>query len=211
MDWSSDRLKGWIKKFIDKDLVFIEDIRTINTAKEQRSISEWLILKDYIIDKDFRIQFQLGLTLRKLKSPQRIENLREKIRNKYGLEGLHVAQSVQAGVFIRYVAIILEQDITPQRLKLEINNLFKNIEKSVVFVKTSDDLEQKSAEIITKILANSPKTLSVCSHGSAQKVCAKIMEKVMEKIKNYDQETCDAKTKCIYFLKKKDDEMQTED
>ena len=211
MDWSSGRLNGLIKKFLDKDLVFIEDNETINIAKEQRRISEWILLKDYIISKDFRIQFQLGLTLRKLKIPQKIEKLRGKILTKYGQEGLHVAQSVQTGIFIRYVAIILEQDITPQRLKLEIDNLFRNIEKLVVFVQTLDNSEQKSTEIITKILANSPKTFSVCSYGSAQNVCAKIMENVMGKIKNYDLETCDAKSKCIYFLKKKDDEMQSED
>jgi len=129
IDWSSEKVMTLIKKFKNKELAFIEDIETIDIAKEQRKTTEFDFFKKYIADKHLRILFQMGLTLRKLeKANKDLQPLKEKISNKYDIKGLHIAYFVQNGLFSKYIGSILEKT-TPQRVSFEIKNLLKNITK----------------------------------------------------------------------------------
>jgi len=203
LDWSEEKIKELVVKFNNRDIAFVEDPKTINLAKKQRKTSEWSLFIKYIEDPDLRILFQMGLTLRRLEKQQKQrESLRIKIHNKYGAKGLHIAQFIQNGFFGKYLGNILERTSTPQKLKFEIENLLKNIEKTTSFIKSVDNVNKKTDEISTKILANSPNTFIICSSGSAMKKCEKIKKNVMKRISGYDAELYKTEIKEIYFLNK---------
>lgn len=184
LSWTEEKLKELVTRFKNRDLVFVEDIKTIEIVKEQRKTSEWDIFKNYIDGPELRILFQMGLTLRKLEDePALLTSLRDKILKKYDVKGL-------------------ERTSTPKTLKFDIKNLLQNIEKTVVFIKQQDDVEKKTEEIVIKILANSPKTFIICSSKSAMGKCEKIAKKVMKRISDYTAELYKTEIKEIYFLNK---------
>lgn len=214
LNWSEQKIRVWIEKLRNRELAFIEDSETIDIAKEIRKRGEYDFFKQYVENNDFRILFQMGLTLKKLEDrdehPEEnklLRNLKQKIRDKYNIKGLHIAYFVQNGCFSRYVGNVLDKSPTIQMLKFEIENLFKNIDNTVVFVSGLDkvNINQKADEIITKILANSPKTFIISSTGSATDICKKIKNKVIPKISGYDFEVYESKDKRIYFLNRIDD------
>jgi hypothetical protein len=203
LDWTEDKIKEYVVEFRNRKLAFIDDVETINTAKEQRKTSEWKVFKKYIDDSDLRILFQMGLTLRKLeKDSKRLESLREKIKNKYKRKGLHFAQFIQNGFFLRYYTYLLEKGITPEDLKIAVPNMLKNIENTVIFISQSDDEEVKTDQITSKIYAHSPNTFIICSTKSAMGKCEKIRKKVMKRITGYEFELYKTDIKEIYFLNK---------
>ena len=203
--WTEEKLKRLVEKFHNKDIAFVEDPETINLAKKQRKTSEWSLFKEYIEDPDLRILFQMGLTLRRLEKQQKQrESLRLKIHNKYGAKGLHIAQFIQNGFFGKYVGNILERASTPPKLKVEIENLLNNIEKMTIFIKQDDNMDIKTAETVTKIMANSPNTFIICSTRSAMKKCERIKKNVMKRISGYSAELYKTEIKEIYFLNKEE-------
>jgi len=203
LGWTADRIKEYVVKFRNRELAFIDDVETINTAKEQRKTSEWGVFKKYIDDSDLRILFQMGLTLRKLeKHSKRLESLREKIKNKYKLKGLHFAQFIQNGFFLRYYTHLLEKGITPEELKTAVPDMLENIENTVIFISQSDDEEIKTDQITTKIYAHNPNTFIICSTKSTMGKCETIKRKVMKRITGYESELYKTDIKKIYFLNK---------
>lgn len=211
IDWTEEKIGKFVAKFHDKDIAFIEDPETINTAKKQRKTSEWNVFREYIDDTDLRIQFLMGLTLRKMAKQGKSTNilsLRDKILDKYGIKGLYVAQIIQNGFFSKFLGNVLERASTPQRLKYELENLFKNVENTVVFVKETDNKDMKIAEILAKILAHSPSTFVICGSGYAQAKCYAVKGGVMARISGYDYELYQAKYKSMYFLNKTEESLQ---
>ena len=211
LSWTEQKIKEYVVKFRNKDIAFVEDPETINLAKKQRKTSEWNLFKDYIENPDLRILFQMGLTLRRLekkKEQRHLESLRDKILNKYDANGLHIAQFVQNGFFGKFIGNILERTATPQKLKFEIENLFQNIEKTTIFIKQLDNVDKKTDEIVTKILANSPNTFIICSSGSATAKCEKIKGKVMKRISGYIAELYKTEFKEIYFINRLEESFQ---
>lgn len=86
----------------------------------------------------------MGLTLRRLEKENKpLKNLQNKILNKYDAKGLHIAFFVQNGLFSRYIGTVLDKS-TPQRLTFEIENLFENIDNTVMFVNALDKVNQKN-------------------------------------------------------------------
>ena len=205
LSWTEEKIKGLIVKFHNRDIAFVEDPETINLAKKQRKTSEWAVFKQYVDDPDLRILFQMGLTLRRLEKHQKpLESLREKIKNKYHLEGLHIAQFFQNGFFLKHYTHLLESGLTSEELEVEIPNLLGSINRTVVWIAQADNEEIRIDEIVTKIHANSPKTLIICSTKSAMGKCESIKKKVMKRIIGYDVELYKTDIKEIYFLNRKE-------
>lgn len=208
--FSEEKIKDWVKGFFDKDIAFVENPDTINLVKEQRKTSEYGLFKQYIDDHDLHILFQMGLTLRRLeRQKERIQPLRDKIKDKYDTKGLHIAQLIQNGFFNRFLANALERTPTPQRLKFEIENLFDNIENAVVFVKELDNVDYKVEEITVRILANSPRTFIICGSGFAKTKCHQIGETMKKWIRaralNYTYEVYETQFKEVFFLNKSEE------
>ncbi|MEA3513951.1 MAG: hypothetical protein U9R34_00580 [Nanoarchaeota archaeon] len=102
LEWTNDKLKPWVVKLRNKELAFIRDSETIETAKEQRKKGEYTFFSKYVADEKLRVLFQMGLTLRNLEKSGNIKTLRflkVKIRNTHKREGLHIAYFVQNGLF----------------------------------------------------------------------------------------------------------------
>jgi hypothetical protein len=208
LEWSEDKLKSWIQKFRDKELAFIRDKDTIETAKELRKKGEWAFFSGYVSDRRLRVLFQMGLTLRKLESQgdtDRLKALLTRIRDIHHKEGLHIAYFVQNGLFSKYVAHILETSTTAKDIKDSILYPFTNIEQIVIFIQKTDDIVQKTGEIVAKIHANSPDTFMISScQETAMDKCAKIKDRVMKAVSSsYEIESYSSDIKEIYLLNRK--------
>lgn len=208
IEWTEEKLKQFVRRFKDRNLIFVEESETIALVKEQRKKGEWNIFKSYIKDNDFRILFQTGLALREIERRRNDFNpLIIKIRKKYKEKGVSIARFVQNGLFSRYLGSILDTGAGTEEVKSEIEDLFENIDKKVVFIDTTDKPKIKTTEIITKIYAHSPNIFIISSAGTAAKVCEKIKKGVMSKISsNYICEFYEAEQtglkKSIYILSK---------
>lgn len=206
IDYTEEKLKAWIAKFRNKELAFVEDQDSINIAKELRTRPEYEFFSTYIEDRSQRVLFQMGLLLRELETnTDRLQTARTRIRNNYGLKGLHFAQLVQSGSFSRYIASIFDKFATKQQLKFEIINLIEKIDTMVTFVMEMDNVEDQSNTIITRIRANSPNTYIVCSFRSAISKCDKVMENVWKEITTYESEIYQSRDDKIFFLTKIDE------
>jgi hypothetical protein len=201
LEYTEDRIKLLVKKILNRDLYFIQDADTIDVVKEMRKTEEFEFFKENVQDKNLRILFSMGLTLRKLEKERKpIEPLRKKILKKYDAKGLHIAQFVQAGLFYKYLGILSNELMTREKIKKEINELFENIENICVFIQTGDSSKDKVREIITKLDAHSPKIFVACSAGTAMEKCEKTKKDVIKGIRNYSCEIYDSQNKKIFFL-----------
>ena len=143
----------------------------------------------------------MGLTLRRYEDdPERLQSLRERIYKKYGRKGLHVAQFVQNGFFGKFLGNILERTSSPDNLGEEIQNFLNDIDRTVVFIKSGDNVDRRTEEIAIKIQAHNPKAFTICSSRSAMGKCAKVRVNVMRRISGYTHEMYKTEIKEIYFL-----------
>lgn len=205
--FSEEKIKGLVKRFLDKDIAFVEDPETIKLVKQQRKTSEYDLFKQYIDDHDLRILFLMGLTLRRLeRKKEQVQSLRDKIVDKYDIKGLHIAQLIQNGFFNTFLANALERTPRIQQLKFEIKSLFDNIGNTVVFVKEFDNVNHTVEEITVKIYANSPRSFMVCGSGSARRKCHQIEKEMKKWIRTraikYDWEVYESEFKTVFFLNK---------
>ncbi len=189
LDWTEEKLSDLARGFESRDLLFIEDRQTIDLVKEQRKKPEWELAKKYIRDRDLRIQIQMGLALRRLESnPPKLKELRDKIYKKYQSPGLHIAEIVQTGIFVKYIGLLLGQTLDETELVEKLNALLKENEKYVVFIKTQDDAYRKTQEIVARLRANLPPALVVFSSGTAIDVSLEIVKSALTQIEGYHQE-----------------------
>lgn len=61
---------------------------------------------------------------------------------------------------------------------------------------------KKVKEIVTKILAHSPKTYIICSSKSAMEQCQKVLNGVLKQIQDYEVESYKTDIKEVFFLKR---------
>jgi translation elongation factor EF-1beta len=204
LEYLDDKIKGYVTRLRNRDIAFVEDIQTIKSAKESKNASEYKFFKQYIESSDYRVQFLLGLTLKKFeKDNKRLTRLRTKIVLKYGEKGLHVAQFVQNGLISNYIGNVLETlTINPEDLPIEIEKLFDNIENIVNYVEQSDNVDKKVKEIAAKINAFSPKIYVICSSKLAMEQGQKVLKGVLKEIQNYEVELYKTDIKEVYFLKR---------
>jgi len=93
LGWTKEQIKDYVDKFNKKELAFIQNQETIDIVKQQYNSGESKFYEAYVKDKSMRIIIRLGLTLRKITSnSEKRDNLRLKIRQKYEIKGLHIAQ-----------------------------------------------------------------------------------------------------------------------
>lgn len=202
LSWSKETILALAKKFLNKELVFIEDQQTIEIVKEQLKTAEWLLFNRYVQDKDMQLLIKMGLTLRALEKQKRLQalqNLRDKIStSKYGKRGLHIAQFVQSKLLKEYVNGIIDKASSESELIQNINDMLSYLEVRSSFIKKEDSPDIKVAEILTRIQAHAPESYIVFAKDSALPICKLIIDLLKEKIKYYDY--------CLE-LKKTDDSM----
>lgn len=186
----TEKLDQLIKKFVNRDLVFIEDEETIEIVKKQALRPEWKILKKYVRDPDLKLQIQMGFSLKCLEEDrQKTQDLRDKILRKYGRRGLHVAELVQNDILPRYVFLLIGESATDKDLEKRLEEILKDVEKYVLFIKTDDTAKNLESELLAKIYANNPNAIIVFSIGkNCTKKATKLIESTKKKIRGYSFE-----------------------
>lgn len=208
---SSNKIKGLAKKFLNNELLFIQDEETIALVKAQLKTQEWSLVRKYIREKDYRILIQTGLALRKLDSlneKRKIDNLRSNIFSKYKIEGLHISQFVQCKLMITYVVKIVENCQTIDELTNELEDMLKNLETRVTFIQAGKKAEEIVSQITARLNSNSPNDYLIFGRDSALELGEEIKEALESKIDDlgYEMETKEAKTSLILVLSKKPQE-----
>lgn len=203
LEWTSEKIQSWIKKFKERKLAFIKEQKTIEVVKEQYNSGESKFYKNYIKDKDLLFLVRMGLTLRRLENDEeRLLNLREKIFKKYDVRRLHVSEFIQTGSFNRYVGILIDEMISLEDFEKEIEEILANIEKHVVFVQNFEkptDIIQKAVNIVN---SHSPKIFIVSGVKSASEIVRQIVDKLESLLVNYKLERFSEKNKENLFFKR---------
>lgn len=189
LEYGESKIKSLAKQFLQGKLAFIEDEETIQLVRSQRKKAEWKSIRKYISDTDMKILIQMGFSLRQLntqKDRKKFLDLRTKIVKKYKSNGLHVAEMVSCGIFIRLVSLLLGQVDEESDIKERLDEILVDVDKYVVFIQSSDKKNNISKIIISKIQVLSPKIIIVFSLGASNiKKAEKIIKLVKETITDY--------------------------
>lgn len=206
LEWTADFIKQIAKNFQENKLRFISDKENIEITKEQYNSGELQIYKAYIEDKAKLMVLRMGLVLRRLENKgekERKQTLREDIMKKYEIKGLHVAQFVENGILNRYIGILLDDIGSIEKFKERINEIIDNIEKYVIFVKSTDN-DRLVLETCLKITtANLSMIFIVSGIGSAAQIVKNIEERLKELLKeSYELEKMSKGDKENLFFKR---------
>ena len=190
LDFTKEQIQEFVQKFRNRDLVFVEEPGTIKLIKEVRGGTEWNLFDEFLPkpDKDLRLIFQMGITLRKLDgNEEKLDNLRSKIRNRFTVKGLHLAEFVQNKVLSKVIVALAERNLSKKEIVQVVKDIWDNIDKFAIFIKQDDDINEHFKNIETRIRANLPLLLMIFGSGSAIKKLDKIVDKI-EKM-NFGYET----------------------
>jgi hypothetical protein len=99
LEWTSDKVREFVRRLQNRELAFVQDKRNIDVVRAERVTEEYNLLERYVPKGRLRILSQMGLTLRAIENEkERVTELRDNIRRKYGNPGLHIAELVQIGL-----------------------------------------------------------------------------------------------------------------
>lgn len=205
LEWSSDFIKELANKFQNKELKFIRDEENIEVVKKQYDSGELQVYKSYIRDKRMLMILKLGLTLRRLHRDGKREmrqRLREDVMKKYEVKGLHVAQFVENGVLNRYIGILLDDIVSMDDFKKKINDILKNIEKYVLFVK-SHNTKRHILEASLRITTSHLSMIFILSGmGQAADIIKESEEELVTILNEYELEKMSKGDKEVLFFKR---------
>lgn len=202
LEYSESKIKELVSLFKNKKLRFIGDKQTIQVAKETRNSGEWAFYKEYVKEKELLFIIKLGLVLRKIENnKERLQNLKEKIKNKNDVKGLHIAYFVQNGILNRYVGILLDNLDSANKLRQNISNTLKNIEKHAIFVDWRYDFRQLLRESMTLVAAHTPDIFVISGISTAAKIVISCELKLKQVLKKYELEKISTGDKEVLFFK----------
>ncbi len=203
LDWSIEKITQFVQKFEDKKLAFIEEKKTIEVVKEQYQSGEAKFYQKYITEKNVLFLVRIGLTLRRIEDDEeRLQNLRNKIHNKYGINGLHIAQLVQNGILNRYFGLLIEQLASEEELKHKISEILTNTEKHSLFVTSSNGVAEIIRITCTRIDAHTPPIFVVAGIRSAAKTVAESIIPLEKIMVGYKMERFSKENREILFFKR---------
>ncbi|MBT4376521.1 hypothetical protein HOD29_04055 [archaeon] len=205
LELGSNKIKELVKKFKERKISFVKDKENLKLVREQYNSGELQIYKNYLENKEKIMILRMGLILRKLEvsgERNRKQKLREDIMKKYKVKGLHIAQFVENGVLNRYIGILLDDIESIENFKEKINDIIENIEKYVIFVKSSDT-ERFILEQSLRITADNLSMIFIISGiGSAAELIKSLEEKLTALLKNYELEKMSKGDKENLFFKR---------
>lgn len=203
LNYGEKKLKELVRLLRDRKLRFIGDERTIENAKETKNSGEVKFYKEYINDKELLFIIRLGLVLRKVENDRgRLQNLKDKIKKKYEIKGLHIAYFVQNGLLNRYVGILLDDLDSPESLNKVITDTLNNIEKHTIFVDWRYNKRQLLKESMTITSAHSSSIFIISGVGSVAKIVHETEEALIKMLSKYELEKITTGKKEILFFKK---------
>src|SRR3989344_1316784 len=176
LDWSIDKIKELALKFKNNDISFLEDTEAFEEALNQLKTEEWKFYKRYIKDKYLRILIELGLTLRKFENDDRkLKYLRDKIHERFDTKGLRIAQVIQNETLLKFSGTLLKIN-NVAGITHTIEDLLNNVDRDVVFIKETDEVENLYDEL--KIINPKPqlRTINICF--SLVEICNKAFKRL---------------------------------
>ena len=204
LEWSSEKVASLVQKLKDRKLGFIQDPKTIEVAKEQYNSGEAKFYQIYIKNNEILFLVRMGLTLRKLEgNEERLQNLRDKIFRKYKVKGLWLAEFVQNGILNKYVGVLIEELSSIEELKKEIEEVLKNIEKHVLFVKSGIKCPEIVKNVANIVHAHSPNIFIISGIRSAAQVIMDCSDKIQMVLPTYALERFSSSEKETLFFKRK--------
>ena len=201
LNYTETKIRELLKKFRNKELAFVQDTSIIELIKEQLKSGDWSLCKNYLNDKDLKILVQLGLALRKLESkPEALQNLRDKILNKYHTNGLHIAQFVQNNILTEYIGSLAGKVSSVPELVNRVEKLLKEIDKHVIFVQMKDKVDDVFKHILIKLQANSPDAIIVFASKGAKQLARGIRIQLEKRVSSYSIEAKEDEFRLIIFI-----------
>ncbi len=183
LDWSENKISGLVKRFLNRELAFVEDKKNIETVKKQREAEEYKLLQQYVPKGYLRILCQMGLALRDMENEQtRMQQLKDKIHEKYRASGLHIAELVQ----IRVVTQLLARLVTIYENRVDIEKtltaFLTQIDDLALFVKKSDEkrAERLSDLVMSRVDNNPTHMMIVFGRAFAKTAVLKILKKIKD-------------------------------
>ncbi len=203
-----EEIKKLAQRFLNKELVFIEDEETINLVKRQFESGEWAFFSNYVKDKQLKLLVGMGLALRELEMSDKrdkLENLRDKLYFKYKEKGLHIAQFVQCKLLVAYISRLIDKCSSSQEVIEKIEDLLKDLERRVSFIQSTDSADSKYSLILLRLDSNSPTDYLVFVRDSALPIGKSIRKKLNASIEEhgYEMKAEESKTSLILILSKK--------
>ena len=172
--------------------------------KEQYLSGELAIYKGYVEDNNMLFLLKMGLTLRRLEDDiDRRNNLRDKIFDKYGSKGLHIAQFVENGILNRYIGILIQNITSIEKFKRDIKGILENIDKHVLFVKQEDSDRYILNHSNVTTTAHPSRIFIVSGISNAAKLVRGCEDKLKNLLTNYELEKISNGEKEILFFKRK--------
>ena len=194
------------KKFKKGKFAFIKERETIDSALALKKSTEIKIYKTYFNNSNGNeIIFRMGLLLRRLESEKdfvRLNNLREKIKIKYSIEGVHVAQAVQNKVFFKYISKLISEGYGKDLISKRINKLIEDAEELIIFVNNEDDISILMESIKNKISVRSPVFLVISGKYSAANKVEIISESFRDGLDGYSIDKHFEKNESMLFFNK---------
>lgn len=205
LEWTSDFIRQLATRVKNKELKFIHDRENMEIAKEQYNSGELQVYKTYVTDKNKLMLLRMGLVLRKIENKgerEKKQRLREDIMKEYDVKGLHVAQLVENGILNRYIGILLDDISSIEKFKEKINDIIENIEKYVIFVKTTDS-DRLVLESCLRITSSNLSMIFIVSGiGFAAGIVRNIEGRLVELLKDYGLEKISRGDKETLFFKR---------
>jgi hypothetical protein len=140
--FGKEEIKQLAQRFLNRELIFIEDQETIDLVKCQLKSGEWNFFSNYVKNRKLKLLIGMGLTLRELERQNKrdqLENLRDKLYFKFKEDGLHIAEFVQCKLLVAYIGRIVDDCSSTDEIVQKIEDILNNLETRVSFIQSSDD------------------------------------------------------------------------
>jgi len=175
IDWTEQKVRDFVKQFLNRKLAFIKDEGNIELVKAERKSTEFSILSQFV-PKSYIIQVLMGLALREIATDQnRVIPLVDKIRRKYGREGLHIAEITQVGITNQLLTHLSQLYRDPPEVTKRLIYFLGHAEDLVIFVRSTDKPNAIITKIIVRIQAAETHIIILFGSGYAQGIVDKVL------------------------------------
>ena len=193
MDWTKEQVLGFVERIRSRDVAFVQDPASIKLIREERKGEEWGFLREHVVDEKLRILVIMGLTLRRLEKArsdlQRLHDLRDQVRRKYGTAGLQAAELVQRGILGIFLARFLRDSRSHADIVSAVEELLERVEEYTEFVQASDSVRETVKELAVRIVARTPRMFIILGYGEAKDKAKKVLDELLKALpKTYDAE-----------------------
>jgi len=186
LEFTEERLTSLVEKFItNRDLAFIEDKDTLRKIREQRKSSEYLVICQFIPKGWLRTLVGAGLELRELgdlHAEDNILDLRDKVRGKYGAQGLRVAELAQSGIVKQLLLRLISTHTNAKDTTKVMVEFLEHADEMTLFVEKKDAkyIRSKVRLVTRRVDINPPHMMILLARADAKKVLAQILQGIRE-------------------------------